>query len=241
MSIAGQSRSQRGFALLEAVIAAAIFGLIGMLVFGTFSRTMDARDRAQMMTDYYHQARQAMLRMSREIQTAFLSPNKDCDDPRSETLFVAKRSSRGSRLNFTSFSHYKIRADANESDQNEISYFVDQHPDDPQRDALFRREQSPIDDEADEGGIAYVLAEDVKEINFEFYDGEEDRWEDEWDSDSHDFRDSRNRPRLPLFVTIRMKVEDPLGEEEEFVTKTRLLLNRPLSSGVGLGFAECWE
>jgi len=234
-------RHTAGFALVEAVVATAILGLIGSLVFGTFAQAMRGRDRAYAITSHYHQIRQAMLRMTREIQMAFVSSNKDCDDPRTATVFASRRSFGGARLDFTSFSHFKIYADANESDQNELSYFTDKHPDDPQRSVLMRREANRIDNEPKEGGVEEILAEDVVDLSFEFYDPKEDRWEDEWDTNSHNFRDDHGKPRLPMFVTIRLKVLGPDGEEEEFVTKTRLLLPKPLTAGIGLNFQPCWD
>jgi general secretion pathway protein J len=224
---------QRGFTLAEAIIAVAILGMIGVLVMGTFSTAMDTRDRAEKITSRYHQVRQAMLRMSREIQMAFLSEHRDCDDPRTKTMFVGKTASSGMRLDFTSFGHFKIAADANESDQNELSYFIDRDPDDPQKQSLFRREQNRIDEEPEEGGVEQVLAEDVTQLDFEFYDPKEDTWEDEWDTSDSDYRG-----RLPMFVKIKLKAKGPIGEEEEFVTKTRVFLKKPIQI-VGTGFAKC--
>jgi len=233
--------NQRGFSLIEAVIAMAILAMIGVIVAGTFGRSVAARDRALAISGRYLQIRNGLLRMSKEIQMAFVSPHKDCDDPRTGTLFVGERATGGMRLDFTSFSHFKMHADANESDQNEISYFIDQDPDDTQKKALFRRVQPRIDDEPEEGGIEQVMIEDVSELEFQFYNDEDDRWEDDWDTERSDYKDSRGKPRLPLFVAINLTAKGSSGEDEEFVTKTRLLLNKPISVGIGLGFTECWE
>lgn len=227
------THSERGFSLAEAIVAISILGLIGILVFGTFARAMNARDQAEEITSHYHQVRQGMLRMTRELQMAFISHHRDCDEPRTKTIFKAKGSGSGTRIDFTSFSHYKLSADANESDQNELSYFVGAHPDDGQRSVLFRREQARIDDEPDEGGIEQVLIEDVKSFALEFYDPKEDEWEDEWDADDIDYKH-----RLPMFVKIELKVEGPNEEEEVFVTKTRIFLRDALQQ-LGTGFRRC--
>jgi len=212
-----------GFTLVEALIAITILGFIGMLTYGTFAKAMDARDRAQNITGRYHQMRQAMQRMATEISMAFISAHKDCDEPRGETQFVGKRAPNGMRLDFDSFSHFKSRADANESDQNELSYFVARDPDDSDKTALIRREQAPIADEPDEGGVQQVLARDVKSLNFEFYDAKEDRWDKDWDSTSLD-----QKRRLPKFVSIEIKAAGPSGKEETFVTKARIFLDKQI-------------
>ncbi|MEO1480514.1 MAG: type II secretion system protein GspJ [Myxococcota bacterium] len=226
-------KRQRGFSLAEVMIALAILGLIGSLTFGVFTRALSARLQAQEITEHYHMVRQAMLRMTREVSMAFVTQNKNCEDPRTDTLFVGDRSGSNYRLDYTSFGHFKTRADANESDQNELSYFVDADPDSKKGKALFRRNSPRIDDEPDEGGTEQVLARGVKKFAMEFYDDVADRWIDEWDTRDADFRD-----RLPMFVRFNLTVENPAGKEEEFTTKARIVLQRRLAI-LGTGQTRC--
>lgn len=226
---------QTGFTLMEAMISVAILGMIGMLTLGTFARGMQARDRAEQITTRYHQMRQALQRMATEIAMAYLSEHKDCEEPRTETIFATRSGGHGRRLDFVSFSHYKLRADANESDQNELSYYVDRHPDDPQRSVLMRREQARIDEEPTEGGDEQVLAEDVTDLRFQFYDAKEDRWEEDWDSTNLD-----QKGRMPAFVKIEITALDPQGKEEKLVTATRIMIQNSLLFP-GAGFSKCLE
>lgn len=228
-----RTRHMRGFTLAEALITVAILAMIGALTFGTFAHAIDARDRATAITDRYHQIRQAMLRMTREISVAFLSVHKDCSEPRTNTVFLGKRASNGMRLDFTSFSHFKMKADANESDQNELSYFVANDKDHPKQRNLMRREQNRIDEHPEEGGVTQVLAENIDDLQFEFYDPKSDRWEDDWDSNNQNFR-----RRLPKYVSIKLTTKDATGKPEVFVTKTRIFLKDAISI-TGLGFAPC--
>lgn len=224
-----------GFTLAEVMVAVAILAFIGLLTFGTFSRALMARDKAEQITDRYHQIRQAMLRMADEISMAFISTHRSCDDPRTRTIFAVQREAGGMRLDFTSFSHMKISADANESDQNELSFYVDDDPNNQGKMALLRREQARIDDDPKEGGTVQVLAEGVTHLDFAFYDAKQDRWDDFWDTSRQDYRN-----RLPMFVTIRMTALDPQGKEEKFVTKTRVYLQFALLIP-GTGFAQCLD
>jgi general secretion pathway protein J len=227
--------SGRAFTLMETMVAMGIFALISMLTYATFSRQVDARERAEEITGRYHQIRQAMQRMATEISMAYITAHRDCDEKRTKTIFLGQRATNGMRLDFTSFSHVKMRADANESDQNELSYWVDRHPDDPSLQVLMRREQARIDDEPEEGGVEHILAEGVTELEFEFYDAREDEWEDEWDSSNLD-----QRRRLPMFVKIQLKALDHRGDEETFVTKTRVFLQREILI-TGTGFSRCLD
>jgi len=227
------ARNQRGFTLLEIMIAVGVLTLIGMLTYGVFARTLTAREQALEITEHYHMVRQAMLRMTREVSMAFLTVHKDCEDPRTESLFIGDRKGRNFRLDFTSFGHFKTRADANESDQNEVSYYVDSDPDSKKGEALFRRSSPRIDDEADDGGNEQVLARNVTGFSMEFYDERDDRWVDEWDSRDSDYLD-----RLPLFVRFELTVENATGKEETFTTKSRVVL-RDAIRFVGTGFSRC--
>jgi general secretion pathway protein J len=220
---------------METLVAMGVFALIGMLTYATFSRQVEARQRADAIATRYHEVRQAMQRMATEISMAYISAHRDCDEKRTQTIFKSDRAGGGMRLDFTSFSHVKMRADANESDQNELSYWIDRHPDDPQIQVLMRREQNRIDDEPEEGGSERVLAEDVTELEFEFYDPKEDEWEDEWDSTNMD-----QRYRLPMFVSIKLKALNHVGDEETFVTKTRIFLQKEILI-TGTGYSRCLD
>lgn len=218
----------RGFSLAETLIAVVILTMMGMLTYGALARATRARERSENIALHYHQIRQALERMARELSSAFLSAHRYCDEPRSQTLFQTRpNGSQGDRLNFTSFSHVKIGADVNESDQNELGYFVDEDPDASEKTeskwALMRREAVRIDDEPDKGGEVSVLARGVRKLSFEFYDDKSDQWEDDWDTESFDQRD-----RLPMFVSIVLESEDAGGEKEMFTTKTRIWLQESL-------------
>ena len=84
----GQPMRQTGFTLMEILIAVAILGMISMLSFGSIRGSVDASERAQKVTDRYHQIRQALARMSRELQSAYLSEHRNCDDPQNKTIFL---------------------------------------------------------------------------------------------------------------------------------------------------------
>jgi len=225
----------RGFTLIEALVAISILGMIGGLTYGVFARSVNARDRAEVITRRYHQIRQGMQRMANEISMAYLSYHKFCEEPRSETVFKGKHGGTSGRIDFTSFSHTKLKADANESDQNELSYFIDRDKDVTQLQNVVRREQAPIDDQPTEGGTEQVLIPNVKALSFQFYDEQNDNWEDEWDASSMDQRD-----RLPLFVAIKLVAENPNGKDETFVTKTRIFVRKPLLI-MGSSFVKCMD
>ncbi|MBN1960898.1 MAG: prepilin-type N-terminal cleavage/methylation domain-containing protein [Deltaproteobacteria bacterium] len=220
-----------GFSLAEAMVAIAVLALIATLTYGTFSRAIDARERTEKITSHYNEIRQAMLRMTKEISQAFLSRHKNCTEPRSDTLFIASQHSSGMRIDFTSFSHLKIKKDAAESDQNALSYYLDRDPDEANKLVLMRREKNRINEDLKADGHVDIIAHDIEELNFSFYNAKEDRWEDEWDTTSSNYKG-----RMPLFVRIEIKAKDYNGQLETFVTKTRIFLQKPILI-FGTGFS----
>lgn len=229
----------KGFTLAEIMIAVSVLGFIALLTYGAFGNSLDARDRSLVVAERYHEIRQALNRMAREISMAFLSHHRDCDDRRTYTIFKEESTGGGDSLVFTSFSHIKMVKDANESDQNELTYFLAPDPKDQRIKSLMRREDSRIDDEPDEGGEEYVLLTDVESMELEYYNDQDDDWEDDWDSESMDYKN-----RLPLFVKITIKARGPHEKYETFVTKTEVFLRKPGSPDdaiaiFGTGFTRC--
>ena len=231
--------AQAGFTLAEVMIAVTVLAFIGLLTYGVFGNTLETRRRAMKVATRYHEVKQGMNRMAREISMAFLSHHRDCDDRRTYTIFKKDSSGGSDSLVFTSFSHIKIRKDANESDQNELSYFVEPDKENNGIHTLYRREANRIDDEPEKGGEVYALIEDVDNLKFEFYNDKDDDWEDDWDTENSDFRN-----RLPLFVKITLKAKGPSGKIETFVTKTEIFMRKTGAPDdalhiFGTGFTKC--
>lgn len=212
--------SQRGMTLIEIALATAIVAIMGTLTWGSISRSFDAYESVSSIDARFHNVRVAMNRMAREISMAFLThPTRDLGKERMwKTIFKTEGSSP-TKLHFTSFAHQRLRENAKECDQSEISYFVDRDPDDRDVQNLMRREDVRIDSEPEEGGRAYVLAEDVKDFKLRFFDPKDDDWTDEWDTDDPEFEN-----RLPTIVEITLIIEDENRKEMKFVTKTRINL-----------------
>jgi general secretion pathway protein J len=230
----------RAFTLTEVMVAVLIIGMIGTLTYGVFGNTLTVRDRAMEVGLRYHEVRQGMKRMSREISMAYLSRHYNCQDRRTTTIFQKKESGGSDSLLFSSFSHIKMREDANESDQNIIHYFVEQDPKDRTVKSLMRREKNRIDDEPERGGKVQVLIPNIKELKFEFYNEKQDDWVDDWDTEHSD-----NRQQLPLYVKITVEVEGAGRSKEVFTTKTQVYLHSTdFVDGLlisGTGFTACPE
>ncbi|NOZ88143.1 MAG: hypothetical protein GXP49_18175 [Deltaproteobacteria bacterium] len=218
-----EARNQLGFSLLEVGLAVLITAMITTAIWMVFKRTFTLREQALDMAARYRSVRTAMDMMARDLEMAFISlrqgPTKS-----TQTIFKQEDGSPCDKLTFTSLGHLRLVKDSAESDQNELSYYCDDDPDNPGTLALFRREARRIDEDPERGGVHYVLLSDISSLDFKFYDQKTDEWVDEWDSTQLE-----HAMKLPTLVRIEVKIPSSDNSKDEvFVTKTRIELNEVL-------------
>ena len=124
------SRARAGMTLIEVMVAMAIFAIVATLLYGGFAQTSRTKERIEdaarsLPRDPHgpraHGARAVDgLRVGARQHRALRCR---CSRP-----FIGKDSGFGDRIDFTSFSHQRLYRDAKESDQNELSYFVTDDP-----------------------------------------------------------------------------------------------------------------
>ena len=220
---------RRGFTLLEIILAVSVLALVGTMIYGGFSQTALNKARIEEDVEQSRVVHMALERMVRELTMAFVSMhvNPSPDLRVVETAFIGKDNGRDDRIDFTSFSHRRLYRDARESDQNEISYFVTEHPDDPDVQVLARREQNRIDDDPRRGGKSQILVENVEEFDIEYFDPLLSDWVQSWDTE-----DVLAQPnRLPTQVRILLAITDPRrrGETQTFGTRVVIPLTYALN------------
>jgi general secretion pathway protein J len=220
---------KRGFTLLEVILAVTVLALIGTMIYGGFSQTALNKARVEEDVDHSRIVHMALERMVRELTMAFVSThvNPSLDLRVSNTAFIGTDNARDDRIDFTSFSHRRLYRNARESDQNEISYFVTQHPEDPDVMVLARREQNRIDEDPRKGGKSQILVENVEELNIEYFDPLLSEWIDSWDT----VNTLAQPNRLPTQVRIRLSVRDPRrsGKIQTFGTRVTIPLTYALN------------
>jgi general secretion pathway protein J len=226
--------------LIEVLVAIAILALISIVVFGGFSQTMTNKRVLEEQADQTHVIRIAMERMVRELSMAYVSAHQNVSPmlQMMNTCFIGGRSGRAHRIDFTSFSHRRLYRDAHESDQNELSYFVTDHPDPPpdrngrrrSQYVLVRREQNRIDQDPQQGGTMQILVEDVVDFEMEYFDTVSGEWVEQWDT-----RDVSHQPmRLPAQVKIRLTVHDDRARsgQRTFATRAQPMIVWGVNHGV---------
>jgi hypothetical protein len=209
----------RAFSLIEILVAASLLAMVGALLLTSLSSSIDAKQEVESTSNRFHLVRSAMSRMCDEISMAYLSNHHALTEPRTETGFLGERDS----LKFTGFGYVPRVADEKKSDQRQLAYYLDNDPK-TQAEALFRREQANLDDNFEEGGRALVLMPYVRELTFEYWDSTKEEWAEKWDAQG-----SERAGTLPdrVRITVIAMMED--GQEQRFVTQTKLHLLKPLS------------
>jgi len=218
--------------LVEVLVAVAILGIVATVVFGGFSQTMRNKRRIEEQADRMHVVRVALERMVSELSMAYVSIHLN-PSPQLQTMltcFIGRTHGRNHRLDFTSFSHERLYRDAHESDQNELSYFVTEDPEDPTRKVLARREDNLLDEDPQSGGSTQILVRDVERFEVTYYDPVGQQWVEYWDS-----TDGNKQPnRIPYQVKIALTVRDDRAPHHRrtFTTRAQPMINWAVNHAV---------
>ena len=225
--------SERGLTLLEVLVSVGILAMVATLIYGAFDGMQRSRAGLSRIDDRYHQGRQALVRISRELQSAFLSMHTPqiLTAAVRTTAFIGTDSGSNDRVDFTSFSHKRLGKDVHESDQNELSYFTGRDPDHSDKYDLLRREQREIDLDPQHGGTVNVLCEDVTVFDVQYLEPNTDTWLDAWDSTQP--ANQYQYGRLPFQVRVTLILRGGEGDRPiKMATKVALGMQSPLTFAI---------
>jgi hypothetical protein len=193
--------------------------LVGMLLLTSLSSSLDAKEAVEKTSGRYHLVRTAVSRMVDEISMAFVSTHRSQVEVKAETGFKGERE----KVAFTAFGYVPRVQDAKQSDQREITYSLGEDAKTGTR-ALIRREQPGLDDDFEEGGRELTLLPGVTTFELSYWDKQSEEWKEAWD-----YEDATYGQRLPERVKIKLVVTMDDGQEQTFVTQSRIFLPAPLS------------
>ncbi len=242
--------SQRGFTVVEIMLAIAILATITALTWSSITSMYRTRDVVEERTQRYQVVRIAIDRMTTEIGSAYMAgqqfgaeplPGEEFIEPANEEEAAAALSAAleepnqygmiGSddELNFTSFAHLRTVEGERASHHAEIGYFVrSERGDDGELvKKLMRREDTTPDDDITRGGVIYTMYEDIESIRFEYWDpGQvelgtlEEIAQGRWVRDWDTTR-REQAGRLPQRVRITLELPAPGNSREPEVFTTQ--------------------
>jgi general secretion pathway protein J len=227
-------RRSRGFTLIEVLISIAILAAITSLLFGAFSALKRSKDGLSRVQDRQREGRLAMARITRELQSAYLSAHIPLNQALlvQKTIFKSERGTPADRLDFTAFANRRLDRDSHVSDQCELSYFGSPNPDGSGTTDLVRRVDTELDLEPTAGGKVEVLATDIDLFDLQYLDATTGQWQENWDTTQ-----STGQPdRLPLQVRVILVLNggarsgaDRSRGRIRLVTKVGLNMLQPLT------------
>lgn len=201
-----------GFTLIEVLLAVFIGSIVLMVLYASFFQINKAKARIEEELDLYHESRIIMSKITRDLATAFPRGLVNATSTNIEAPFFLGSDEGGkSRLSFTSLSRTPTQ-DARESDQTEISYYLEP-VEDSDLFALMRRDDPTI--ESDAGATQYPLSERVVSFNLTYLaqipdNGEPQGFTTEWNSNE--------TLSLPAAVNVNIALRNPRGEDIQFST-----------------------
>ncbi len=201
MSTTAHRARSRGFTLVELLVAIVILSLISVLIYSAFSSMKRSREGLERVEDRYREGRLAMARMTRELQSAFISLHAPINTALlvEKTAFVGTSGTPADRLDFDSFANRRVDRNSHISDQCELSYFGSPNPDESGVIDLARRISTTLDLEPKKGGRVEVLATDIDLFDLQYLDPLSGTWLDTWDTT----QSITGQPaRLPVQVRI---------------------------------------
>jgi len=212
--------------MIEVMLALAIFAFITTIMWGSFAQTANSKKVIQSEQERTHSVRVALMRMSREIEMAYLSDNENTAITNRRTFMVGSSRADVDELMFSSFAHQRLRASAAEGDTSIISYFGARDPDDKRIVNLMRRETRRLqaEDPRTLAAEAYILCPDVKRVQFAYYDHKKKEWVTEWST-----LDASGMPFLPTHIRIMLTVIDERGQEVSYSTDARIQVTEKVS------------
>ncbi|MFM8315711.1 MAG: type II secretion system protein GspJ [Deltaproteobacteria bacterium] len=224
------SKTQDGFTLLEVLLSLAIFSLIALETINHIKIIRNTKDTAFIDIDAYSNTRAAINAMENDLRQAFHVLIKDLGEDAQQSLSQAGSvahtlfDGRKSEIIFTSLSHRNYFVGKRESEQTEISFFL-QSSKKSNYSTLLKRESELIDDNLYEGGGVYTLLENVISLEFQYFDPKTEKWQDSWNSDSGNFRD-----KFPSAVKIKLVAASGKGKPITVETQFKVSLpnNEPL-------------
>ncbi len=212
-------RAQGGFTLIEIMLALALLAFVTALLWGTFAQTAKVKKRIEQVQDRTHTVRVALMRMSREIEMAFVSASESVGIQERRTMFSGTARSDFDELRFSWFGHQRMRADAAEGDTALVHYFTAPDPEDSTKVNLMREETRRLEAKDPKliPGETYLLCPAIVRLKFAYYDYKQKDWREDWDTTTAD-----GMQYLPTQVRISLTVLDEQDRPITFTSIARL-------------------
>jgi len=203
MTMKSIALSDKGFTLLEVLLAFFIFSILFITIYSSYSGSFKTINMTEYQMELYRKAAIALERISEDLQSSYISvlPPDSFGKPAEYTQFLGEDNDLNAReadsLSF--FSRIPpLFAEADETVSGQlITYSVIQGSKDDEL-ILLRSENPEFMDEVEERD-GLIVSDGLHAINLTYFDDDGEA-HDNWDSDSDEFGG-----RLPSMVSISLE------------------------------------
>jgi len=237
--VTAATRNDKGFTLLEVLVAVIIAGIILVAVYGSFSRTLTTKARAEERAELWATGRDAVMRIADDIEGA-IPPYLG-----NQVLFRGKSDSGGTSLIFVNVNRGVYGAARVLPGRTLVVYevvpgsqrglFTVRRFQQPFFAAVAQANDQELPDEPEYHMTGYNLLScerfegqvdipgsctRVRDLRFRYYDMIDGQWHEEWNSSDPNM----DQPRMPYAIEVILQLEDDRGLEQEFSTIVELPL-----------------
>jgi len=202
--------SAEGFTLIEVLLAILIGSVVLTVLYTSFFQIIKAKDKIENELEMYHEAYVILARINKDLINAFPRGMVNSFAPTdSGPFFIGTEENGSSSIRFTSLSRIPAQ-EARDSDQTEISYFLQEVPESDLY-ALIRRDNPQIGNET--AGREYEITDKVAKFNLKYLT------EEGLGADTREFANEWNSTvssSIPMAVEIYLVLRSPYGEDVEF-------------------------
>ena len=166
--------AHRAFTLVELMVASTISALLVVSVVSATRALSSTQRTVDQRITRASEARRAIESIVAALRNVRRDPVLD------EPVLVGHQGAQsrdGDRIDLSIITTQRSRSDGSESDQQEVSFYLQRLPQRPLPVLMCRRDHG-LDAHPDEGGIASVVAEGIIGLTFEYYD--DGRWVPDW-------------------------------------------------------------
>lgn len=254
---ARMSRRRRGMTLMEVMVAIGIVIVLTTIGWAAVEDAIELNDVLQMNDATTRQARVTLSRLRRELQLAYLTPNRPggavdplgmgaagqgfdalaggnanqpvvLGEPTYQTVFVGENQDPD-RIWFATLAHQRLYHNSRECDQSEVTVWADRaRREQGVGNVLYHRESQRIDGKPDEDGRIWPFAYNVRSFDLRYLDGVSFEWFEEWDTRSAD-----TPYRLPRAVQVGIVFLAPDPDDPD-----RRTVDAPFLTTIPLQYAD---
>ena len=195
------SQGSKGFTLVEVLVAITIFALAISSIYGVFTSISAGKDRLDLNSETYHQARVILDRIGREIHGIYVHNSSDASmlrgglDDRGNVFFELSTTASSS-LNLNGAGFVAVRYELVADRENEDGGYV-----------ILRTEKPLWGNQSRQDFPAMRLASGVRNLRIRYRS--EQAWQNQWDGKVQG---------LPDMLEVMLTLADKSGEEIPFLT-----------------------